>query len=91
MDAAGLPETELEKYVDFVNSCGSIITLRSPLLSNIDTHGLLYGSVKSAIDLVMPNLTSGVFRKGGLIKWAFFMPCETAVNEISSLVAENKV
>lgn len=91
LDAAGLPETELEKYVDCVNSCGSIITLRSPLLSNIDTHGILYGSVKSAIDLLMPNLTSGVFKKGSLIKWAFFMPCETAVKEISSIVTQNKV
>ncbi len=91
LDAAGLFEMELEKYVDFVNSCGSIVTLRSPLLANIDAHGLLYGSVKSAVDLILPNLTSGIYKKGSLIKWAFFMPCETAIKEISELVNERKV
>lgn len=86
-----MPENELEKYVDFVKSYGSIVTLRSPLLANIDSYGLLYGSVKSAVDLILPNLTSGIFKKGSLIKWAFFVPCETAIKEISELVNQKKV
>lgn len=91
MDAAGLSEVELEKYVDVIRSRGSIVTLRSPLLTNIDQHGLIAGSIKSAVDLILPNVTSGVFKKGSLIKWAYFMPCEMAVKEISDLVNQKKV
>ncbi|XP_065213648.1 reticulon-4-interacting protein 1 homolog, mitochondrial-like [Planococcus citri] len=91
LDAAGIGEKELEAYVPHVNPGGSLITLRSPLLNNIDTYGLLCGTVKSAIDLAVPNLTSGVFKKGSLIKWGFFMPLATAVEEISELVNKNKI
>lgn len=91
MDAAGLTESELQKYASYVNSCGSIITLKSPLLANIDHYGLFYGFAKSAVDLVLPNIASGILKKGGLIKWAFFLPCSTAVKEISDLVTQRKV
>lgn len=91
LDAAGLGETELQKFADYVNSCGSIVTLKSPLLENIDNYGLMYGSMKSAVDLALPNITSGILKKGALIKWAFFIPCSTAVKEISDLVNLNKV
>lgn len=91
LDAAGVGEKDLEEYVPYVNTGGSLITLRSPLLNNIDTYGLLCGSVKSVIDLAVPNLTSGVFKKGSLIKWGFFMPLATGINEIAELVNQNKV
>lgn len=72
-------------------ACSSFITLRSPILHNIDSHGMLGGMFKNAIDLVVPNILSGAVFKGSSIRWGTFMPIESGVKELAHLTEKYKM
>lgn len=52
---------------------------------------MLGGTVKNAIDLVVPNVLSGAVFKGSSIRWSTFMPVECAVKELAQLVEEKRI
>ncbi|KAE8747807.1 hypothetical protein FOCC_FOCC005420 [Frankliniella occidentalis] len=92
LDAAGLG-ADAGQYAACLKewSNAKYITLRSPLLKNFDEHGLLLGALKSAADLVQPNITSGALSKGSSLRWGFFVPCDAALDEIQLLVEAGKI
>lgn len=59
------------------------VTLSPPLLSNIDTHGIIYGSVGTAIEAAYDTLRG--LRNANSARWAVFLPNKSALNYISSL------
>lgn len=72
-------------------TCSSFITLRSPILHNIDSYGMLGGMFKNAIDLVVPNVLSGAVFKGSSIRWGTFIPIESGVKELAYLTEKHKM
>ncbi|XP_034251328.1 reticulon-4-interacting protein 1 homolog, mitochondrial [Thrips palmi] len=92
LDAAGLGP-DAGPYASCLKqwSNAKYITLRSPLLKNFDEHGLVLGALKSAADLVQPNITTGALSQGATMRWGFFMPCNAALDEIQLLVEAGKV
>ncbi|KAL1138321.1 hypothetical protein AAG570_008385 [Ranatra chinensis] len=91
LDASGNinPATYIPFLKDWSNS--KFITLRSPFLKNTDSYGLIVGMVRNVAEFVLSNAASGAPIKGSTIRWAFFAPIPAAVEEISGLVAANKV
>lgn len=65
------------------------ITLNSPLLKNIDEHGLIFGAVKNLGDLLKHNIP--VNEKKSIVKWGFFAPSPSGINQIQQLVENKKV
>lgn len=93
MDAAGLPYEDISTYTSLLKgwTCSCFITLRSPILKNTDSYGLLGGMLKNAYDLVVPNILSGAVFKGSTIRWGTFMPLEGGVKELAKLAEEKKI
>ncbi|CAB0006353.1 unnamed protein product, partial [Nesidiocoris tenuis] len=67
------------------------ITLRSPLLSNVDKLGLFGGMVQNALDLALANIKTGAVAKGATVRWGFFMPASAGINEINDMVLDKKI
>lgn len=93
LDAAGISYDNIGTYTPLLKgwSCSGFITLRSPILQNTDSYGLLGGMFKNAIDLVVPNVLSGAVFKGSSIRWGTFLPMESGVKELAQLVEEKKL
>lgn len=93
LDAAGISYDEIGTYTPLLKgwSLSSFISLRSPILQNTDSYGLLGGMVKNAFDLVVPNVLSGAVFKGSSIRWGTFLPMENGVKELAQLVEEKKI
>lgn len=93
LDAAGISYDNIGTYTPLLKgwSCSGFITLRSPILQNTDSYGLLGGMFKNAIDLVVPNILSGAVFKGSSIRWGTFLPMESGVRELAQLVEEKKL
>lgn len=93
LDAAGISYDEIGSYTHLLKgwAVSSFITLRSPILHNTDSYGLLGGMVKNAIDLVLPNVLSGAIFKGSSIRWGTFMPVECGVKELAKLAERKKI
>lgn len=66
------------------------VTFSSPLLRNIDEHGLLAGNVKNLLDLVTNNVTS-VGAQKGVVKWGYFLPAPHGIAYLRKLVETNKL
>lgn len=66
------------------------VTCSSPLLRNIDSHGLGIGMVQNVVDLVEQNVLT-LAKNRGLVKWAFFLPSPQGIDYIKKLVERNKV
>lgn len=67
------------------------ITLRSPLLKNTDSSGIIGGMFQNIGELLTSNVSSGAISKGSTVRWAYFLPVPTAVTEIASLVAKKQI
>lgn len=65
------------------------ITLNSPLLKNIDQHGLIGGTVKNISELVKYNIPSADNRS--FVKWGFFAPSQTGMKILHALVESGEV
>ncbi|XP_050530899.1 reticulon-4-interacting protein 1 homolog, mitochondrial [Daktulosphaira vitifoliae] len=93
LDAAGIPYEDISVYTTLLKgwTCSCFITLRSPILKNTDSYGLLGGMLKNAYDLVVPNILSGAVFKGSTIRWGTFMPLEGGVRELAKLAEEKKI
>lgn len=80
-------------YIPFLKdwSNSKYITLRSPLLANTDKFGLMAGMVKNATEIVRSNVISGAPTRGSTIRWAYFLPLETGVEELHTLFTQKKV
>lgn len=94
MDAAGIPYEDIGgAYTPLLKpwSWAKFITLRSPVLHNTDSYGMVLGMLKNAYDLVAPNVCSGAVFKGSTIRWGFFMPVERGIEELALLAAEKKI
>lgn len=81
------------KYADCLKdwNVSKFITLRSPMLRNLDDYGVFGGMVKNAVDLLVTNVKTGLTSKSSTIRWGFFLPSSDAIKEITRLVEEGKV
>lgn len=61
------------------------------MLKNFDELGLIGGTIKNAGDLLLVNITNGLFMKSSSIRWGFFLPIKSAIQEITELVKNKKV
>jgi len=93
LDAAGISYENVGDYIPLLKgwSNASFITLRSPLLANTDSYGLVGGMFKNAVDLVIPNILSGAVFKGSSIRWGTFVPLECGVKELAQLAEDKKI
>ncbi|XP_043277624.1 reticulon-4-interacting protein 1, mitochondrial [Venturia canescens] len=65
------------------------ITLNSPLLKNVDQHGLIGGTVKNIGDLVKYNIPSRENKSS--VRWGFFTPSRAGINMIQELVESGQI
>ena len=65
------------------------ITLNSPLLKNIDQHGLIGGTVKNISELVKYNIPTADNKS--FVKWGFFAPSQTGMKILHELVESGEV
>lgn len=93
MDAAGLGADAGPKYADCLKdwNLSKFITLRSPMLRNIDEHGMVVGMMKNAVDLAVTNVKTGLTSQCSTVRWGFFLPSSDAIKEITALVEQGKV
>lgn len=91
LDASGSadPSTYVPLLKEWSNA--KFISLRSPMLQNTDSYGLVAGMARNAADFVVSNVSSGAPAKGSSIRWGFFMPLPAGVKEIALMVEEKKV
>lgn len=93
LNAAGLKSPQ---HVNALKEQGfsKYITITSPLLHNVDQHGLLLGMAKSAFDLISSNINlkrTPFFLGGPSIRWGFFAPSSKAIEEITDLTQTGKI
>lgn len=67
----------------------SYITLNSPLLKNIDQHGLITGTMKNISELVKYNIP--ISESKACVKWGFFTPSQTGIKVLEEFVENGKV
>lgn len=79
------------KYRRIVDENGTIVTLRSPLLSNVDQYGLVGGGLKTFADIILLNMNFGSTIATSKLKWAYFTTSQAAMEEIAKLVLDQKV
>ncbi|XP_069694032.1 reticulon-4-interacting protein 1 homolog, mitochondrial isoform X2 [Periplaneta americana] len=93
LDAAGLGADVGPNYADCLKdwNLSKFITLRSPMLRNVDEYGLIMGMMKNSVDLFTTNVKTGVTSKSSTLRWGFFLPLSEAIKEITSLVEEGKI
>lgn len=92
LDAAGVGPDAGQYAACLKNwSNAKYVTLKSPLLKNFDEHGMILGALRSAADLVQPNITSGALTRGSSLRWGFFLPCDAALDEIQLLTEAGKI
>ncbi|XP_053973248.1 reticulon-4-interacting protein 1, mitochondrial [Hylaeus volcanicus] len=65
------------------------ITLNSPLLKNIDQHGLIAGTVKNIRELVKYNIPTA--ENKSFVKWGFFAPSQVGIKALQEFVERGKV
>ncbi|XP_031838061.1 NAD(P)H oxidoreductase RTN4IP1, mitochondrial [Nomia melanderi] len=65
------------------------ITLNSPLLKNIDEHGLIAGGVKNIGELIKYNVPS--IGNKGFVKWGFFVPSQIGIRTLREYVETGKI
>jgi len=93
LDAAGLGADAGLKYADCLKdwNISKFITLRSPMLRNLDDYGVVGGMVKNTVDLLVTNVKTGLTSKSSTIRWGFFLPLSDAIKEITTFVEEGKL
>ncbi|XP_029052878.1 reticulon-4-interacting protein 1 homolog, mitochondrial-like [Osmia bicornis bicornis] len=67
----------------------SYITLNSPLLKNIDQHGLITGTMKNISELVRYNIP--ISESKASVKWGFFTPSQTGIKVLEEFVENGKI
>ncbi|KAG7199587.1 hypothetical protein KM043_014193 [Ampulex compressa] len=65
------------------------ITLNSPLVKNIDEHGLIAGTVRNIGELVKYNVPK--LDNKSLVKWGFFAPSQTGIKMLQTFVESEKI
>lgn len=65
------------------------ITLNSPLLKNIDQHGLIAGTMKNIGELVKYNIPT--VENKSFVKWGFFTPSQTGIKTLRDFVENGKI
>lgn len=70
-------------------SHNTYIGLNSPLLKNFDQYGLIAGSAKNIGDLIRYN--APILGNKSSVKWGFFTPSQTGINQIQKFVEKKKV
>jgi hypothetical protein len=93
LDAAGLGADVGPKYADCLKdwNLSKFITLRSPMLRNVDEYGMVAGMMKNTVDLVVTNMKTGLTSQCSTTRWGFFLPLSDAIKEITALVEQGKV
>lgn len=93
LDCAGIGQNNAAFYVKCLKDYkfSKYITLKSPMLQNIDEYGMIGGMMKNAADLILVNFNTGVLPKTSSVRWGFFIPLETALLEITEDVNNGKV
>ncbi|XP_071442414.1 reticulon-4-interacting protein 1 homolog, mitochondrial-like [Hetaerina americana] len=93
LNAAGVSNTLYEETLKS-KGCAKYITVTSPLLRNVDRHGLALGMIKNVIDFVSSNLSlrsTPFFLGGPSVRWGYFIPSAKAIEEISELSSSGKL
>ncbi|KAL0126682.1 hypothetical protein PUN28_005213 [Cardiocondyla obscurior] len=65
------------------------IALNSPLLKNLDHHGLVVGMAQNLADLLKFNIPKA--EKNSCVKWGFFVPSQTGINVLQKLVKNKEI
>lgn len=65
------------------------ITLNSPLLKNIDHHGLIAGMVRNIGELVKYNIP--IMENTSFVKWGFFIPSRVGIKALQSFIESGEV
>lgn len=65
------------------------IGLNSPLLKNLDHHGLVMGMAQNLSDLLKFNIPMA--KNKSCVKWGFFIPSQTGINVLQKLVENEEV
>uniref|UniRef100_W8BMU8 Reticulon-4-interacting protein 1, mitochondrial n=1 Tax=Ceratitis capitata TaxID=7213 RepID=W8BMU8_CERCA len=66
------------------------ITFSSPILKNVDNHGIGLGMIKNVTNFIETN-TKSISKKGGLVKYGFFVPAQQGIELIHRLVEKKQL
>ncbi|GLH16305.1 Uncharacterized protein GBIM_20610, partial [Gryllus bimaculatus] len=92
LDAAGLGSEKGTEYAQYLKDLefSKYITLKSPLLHNVDQYGFVGGMIKNLVDIIVPNIKTNMISTGSTVRWGFFIPLAEALHEISHLTEEGR-
>lgn len=65
------------------------VGLNSPLLKNLDNHGLVMGMAKNLENFLKFNIP--IAENKSCVKWGFFVPSQTGINVLQKLVENEQV
>jgi hypothetical protein len=93
LDAAGLGADAGPNYADCLKdwNLSKFITLRSPLLRNIDDYGMVVGMMKNTVDLAFTNVKTGITSQSSNVRCGFLLPSSTAIKENTEVEQQVKV
>lgn len=60
-------------------------------MKNVDEFGIIGGMFKNVADILTPNIQAGIQNCTSSIRWGFFIPSASAIQEITELVEQGKV
>lgn len=66
------------------------VTFSSPLLRNVDRHGVVPGMVRNAFDFAEFNLRSIAGQKG-VVKWGYFVPAPHGIEYLKKLIERKQL
>lgn len=70
---------------------GNYVTFSSPLLRNMDSYGLISGTVRNAISLIEDNSRIVSQKCRGIVKWGYFVPLRQGMEYLMKLAEREKV
>ncbi|KAK7869782.1 hypothetical protein R5R35_008315 [Gryllus longicercus] len=93
LDAAGLGSEKGTEYAQYLKDLefSKYITLKSPLLHNVDQYGFVGGMIKNLVDIIVPNIKTNTISTGSTVRWGFFIPLAEALHEISHLAEDGRL
>uniref|UniRef100_A0A1B0D271 Uncharacterized protein n=1 Tax=Phlebotomus papatasi TaxID=29031 RepID=A0A1B0D271_PHLPP len=67
------------------------VTFSSPLLRNMDSYGLISGTVRNAISLIEDNSRIVSQKSRGIVKWGYFVPLRQGMEYLKKLAEREKL
>ena len=90
LDCSGQDDSSLFMSLLKPWSNAKYVTLTGPLLKNMNSQGIAFGSLSSVSTLLSENVKS-YQKRGNSYRWAYFAPMPTALDFMREMVEQGEV